>query len=1039
MAVFNHYTLNERPESQESAIELLEKLGWKYLSPKDAEVQRGSLTNVILKDDLIQFLKSQTYSYKGQQYQFSSANIFKAIEDINPDVESGIHKASKEIYDMLIYGKSYEETLVDGSVSSFDLHFIDWKNPESNILRVTEEFSVEKQDKSKRRPDIVLTVNGLPLVIIECKKSSIDIKAGILQNVNNNKLTEIATLFKFAQIIIAMNPHSLKYGTCGTSAEYYIPWKEKENDWLNKKLNKYIKDRTVKEQDRGLISLLSPERFFELVRYFILYDNNIKKIARYQQYFGVQKAIKRITMQDNAGTRNGVIWHTQGSGKSLTMVMLVKKIMALSEQVESGIKNPRFVLVNDRVNLDKQLRDNFINTQMNPSRATTGEGLINLLQDDSKILITTVINKFLSVMKRDISIKGDNIFLLIDECHRTQSGHLHDFMSNTFDNAVKIGFTGTPLLREEKENTYKRIGPLIDSYTIEMAEADKVIVPLIYEGRKIPQQTTSDDINSFLDEIMVDYSKKEKEAAKKKYSKFTNLSSIESRLYCICIAIKKHFNENIKPKGFKAMVAASSRVNAIYMYHTLKSFDVKCAVVISPETQIEGDTISDIDKKKIADFFRSEIQPLYKQKYDEYEDWAKHAFIGGEDIDILIVKDKLLTGFDAPIAQALYIDKPMQTHNLLQAIARVNRVFPGKYNGRIIDFYGIFTNLNEAIDLYTDTTSGMNGFDEKDIAKAIYGPKDIVNDLAGKYNQLIALFEGLNIDDLEEIQQHFSDEGLRHEFYNKLNDYVKVLDIADGNYNFYKMIGHKKMSQYRQEFMFMQKLKRSLKVRYGENIDFNDDNGKIRDLLNKFIISGKDKVVIAPLLLSDKEALKKEIDKLPSVRAKAEAITNNLVKAISEKIETDPIAYMSFREMIDETLSEYEKYRDEEAYLLSILKIEENFEKGFVGNKYPTNIYDDSYAKGIYGKLYLNIKDIIRIDTNDKIDISLGETALKIKDVFRVSQKPGWQNNPILISKIKQDIEDYIYNFIDLYNIDLSMELLDKIEEDILITAKGLF
>ena len=287
----NHYQYNERPESQEPAIELLEKLGWKYLSPSDAEKQRGNLYNVILKDDLMNFLKEQRYEYKGEKFQFSSSNIAHAISDIDIPLQSGLMKTSKEIYDLLIYGKSYEEDLYDGGKSSFDLKFIDWQHPEKNILRVTEEFSVQKLDRSKRRPDIVLTVNGIPLVVIECKKSSVSIDEGIRQNIKNWKADEIPHLFKFVQLVVAMNPHSFKYGTCGTKFEFFVPWKEKDIDWMNKRLGELIQGRLPKEQDKNIIAMLSPERLFEIIQYYTLYDNNVKKLRDINNFLELEKPL----------------------------------------------------------------------------------------------------------------------------------------------------------------------------------------------------------------------------------------------------------------------------------------------------------------------------------------------------------------------------------------------------------------------------------------------------------------------------------------------------------------------------------------------------------------------------------------------------------------------------------------------------------------------------------------------------------------------------------------------------------------------------
>ena len=1039
MTELNHYQHNERPESQEPAIKLLEKLGWIYISPTEAEKQRGSLYNVILKDDLMNFLKSQRYDYKGEKFQFSSSNIARAISDIDIPLQSGLMKTSKEIYDLLTYGKSYEEDLYDGGKSSFDLKFIDWKHPENNILRVTEEFSVQKLDRSKRRPDIILTVNGIPLVVIECKKSAVSIDEGIKQNIKNWKADEIPHLFKFAQLVIAMNPHSFKYGTCGTKFEYFVPWKEKNTEWINEQLDKYIQGRVPKEQDKSIIAMLTPERLFEIIQSFTLYDNNVKKVARYQQFFGIQKAIERITLNDDKGTRNGVIWHTQGSGKSLTMVMLVKKIIAISQEENSGIKNPRFVLVNDRINLDKQLRDNFSNTQMSPARAKTGKGLIDLLKDEGETLITTVIHKFEKAAKQKTKLNDKNIFILIDECHRTQSGNFHNFMTDVLPDAVKIGFTGTPLLKTEKQNTYKRIGPLIDSYPINKAEEDKVIVPLVYEGRKIPQKTTSDAIDQYLEQSLIGLTEMQQEDLKRKYSRFASIAPTMPRLTCLAYAIKQHYERYIKPNGFKAMIAESSRVSAIELHKLLKSLGMKSAVVISPEAKAEGEEPDNNDKDKIANFFKTEIEPLYGQNYEAYEDWAKNSFTDGEDIDILIVKDKLLTGFDAPIAQVLYIDKSMKTHNLLQAIARVNRVFPGKKNGRIVDFYGIFENLTSAMDLYTDKESGMNEYDQDDIQKTIYGPEDIKKELYSNHSEVMKFFDGHNTNDTEEIQLLFKDEEIRKDFYEKLLNFSNSLDTAISNYNVYEGIGIDEIQKLQKDYVYLQKLRSGIKLRFGETVDFSVYESSIKNLLNQFVSAEADEIVINPLYLSDKETMEKELDKLPSKRAKAEAMVNNISTSLSENREKDPILYMTFRQRLDQTIAEYNRSRNEEAYLAQMQDLEKDYEKGFVGNKYPTIISDDDESKGFYGNLKLELEQIIKINENDEIDNQLGKLAISIKNTFRNSQKPGWQYNTVLINNIKQEIEDNIFDFLDDNGINLPMDKLDKIEEDILMTAKSIF
>ena len=590
-----------------------------------------------------------------------------------------------------------------------------------------------------------------------------------------------------------------------------------------------------------------------------------------------------------------------------------------------------------------------------------------------------------------------------------------------------------------KEQMIQILKFVCNYYFTNKAEEDKVIVPLVYEGRKIPQKTTSDAIDQYLEQSLIGLTEMQQEDLKRKYSRFASIAPTMPRLTCLAYAIKQHYERYIKPNGFKAMIAESSRVSAIELHKLLKSLGMKSAVVISPEAKAEGEEPDNNDKDKIANFFKTEIEPLYGQNYEAYEDWARNSFTDGEDIDILIVKDKLLTGFDAPIAQVLYIDKSMKTHNLLQAIARVNRVFPGKKNGRIVDFYGIFENLTSAMDLYTDKESGMNEYDQDDIQKTIYGSEDIKKELYSNHSEVMKFFDGHNTDDTEEIQLLFKDEETRKDFYEKLLNFSNSLDTAISNYNVYEGIGIDEIQKLQKDYVYLQKLRSGIKLRFGETVDFSVYESSIKNLLNQFVSAEADEIVINPLYLSDKETMEKELDKLPSKRAKAEAMVNNISTSLSENREKDPILCMTFRQRLDQTIAEYNRSRNEEAYLAQLQDLEKDYEKGFVGNKYPAIISDDDESKGFYGNLKLELEQIIKINENDEIDNQLGKLAISIKNTFRNSQKPGWQYNTVLINNIKQEIEDNIFDFLDDNGINLPMDKLDKIEEDILMTAKSIF
>lgn len=1032
--MLNYTIFNERPESQDRAIKVLEKLGYQYIPRSQAENLRGRLSQVLFPEVLREFLRRQSFVYRGKQTPFSDRSIGKAINDLDVPLVAGLLSASKTIYDMLLAGSSYEEELFDGGRQSFDLRFIDWEHPENNIWQVTDEFSVERQNGKYARPDIVLLINGIPLVVIECKKSGVDVDKGVAQNIRNWQPGYIPHLFKYAQIVLAMNPNTVKYGTCGTPAEYFNIWREKDHQWQQEKCGNVSPDGQVVEQDRAIVSLLARERLLELIRFFILYDNNVKKIARYQQFFGIQKAMQRIKSEDGQPTASGVIWHTQGSGKSLTMVMLVKKIM-----VDPAIKNPRFVLVNDRINLDKQLRDNFAKTQLNPARAKTGKGLIDLLNDKGETIITTLVQKFEAAVKRRVKIADDNIFLLVDESHRTHSGQMHNYMLDVLPNATRIGFTGTPLLKKDKFNTYAQFGPLIDSYPINKAVEDGVIVPLVYEGRIIPQNVASDKIDDYLKYIIAPLNPERQEDMKRKWSRFLPLAQTRQRLDMVAFDIHEHFMSYAKPKGFKAMVAASSRPAAIDLHKAIKTLGgIKTAVVISPENTREGDALTRENLEKIRAFFQDAVEPRFGNNYEEYEDWAKNSFIGGEDVDMLIVKDKLLTGFDAPVAAVMYVDKPMKEHALLQAIARVNRVYPGKDFGLIVDYWGIFSRLNTAVDMYSDEQSGLAGYEPADIENAILGAGDQALKLAQAHQELWAVFAGAEFAQNSSAgwQSVLEPAETRKTFYERLSVFSRLLDLAMGSYNLYHAIGYDQIQIYKRDLLHFQKLRGAVMLRYNEKADFSQYEDGIRSLLNNFVLSEPSQIIVEPVSIHDPERMKEQLELLDSKAAKGDAIMTRVVGEIETYRYDDPLLHKKFSEQVRETLEEYKISRNDDSYLSKMERIAEDFKRGYTGHQYPACIADDSDAKAFYGSIQSVIAEVLT-DVPAEINEAMGRLAIEVKQAISSRAKVDWRFNVAVNRDMQQALDDLIWDFAEEHGIILPVAKIDLLLEGLMKTAVG--
>ncbi|HWQ72181.1 MAG TPA: type I restriction endonuclease subunit R [Desulfitobacteriaceae bacterium] len=1041
----DHTIFNERPESQDRAISQLQAMGYQYIPRAEAEQKRGRLSAVVFPDVMKEFMSGQSFRYREKLTSFSDRSIYTAIRDLDVHLERGLMYAGKIIYESLLFGKSCEEELFDGGRQSFDLSYIDWEHPEKNIWQVTDEFSVERQNGKFARPDIVIFVNGIPLAVIECKKSGIDVDEGVKQNIRNWQSEFIPHLFKYVQLAIAMNPNEVKYGTAGTPQEFFSTWMELGKDnkiWRTDSAKRYTGESLVTEQDKAIVSLLSKERLLSLIRNYILYDNNIKKIARYQQFFGVENTMRRLKGEDGSSSRGGVIWHTQGSGKSLTMVMLTKRIIA-----DRAIKNPRFVLVCDRLNLVRQLRDNFINTGMQPSEATTGKGLMTLLKNKGETIITSTINKFENAARGRTKVTDDNIFLLIDESHRSHTGEFHNMMNEVLPNAIKIGFTGTPLLKKNKNNTFRKFGELIgEPYRFEDGIRDGVIVPLVYEGRYIPQSVPNKKIDDYLKYILTPLNERQQEDMRQKWSRFLPLAQTEQRLAMIAFDIHEHFTTYCKPRGYKAMVAASSRPAAIDLQHAVNRLGgVRAAALICDEfVESEGyEGVSTTqNKQKIRDFFKNEVEPRFGPKHEDYEDYVKNNIVGGDDVDIVIVKDMLLTGFDAPPLGVLYVDKSMKDHTLLQAIARVNRVWQGKDFGLIVDYWGLFAKLNTALEMYSDTESGFSGFDASDLQGSIYTANEQKEALFKAYSALWAFFNSAEFErDNPRAWQAFferdnEDEAvlLRKTFYEKLAAFSKLIGLAMGSSSLYELIGFDIMQKYKADLLFFQKLRAALMKIYAEKVEFSKYEDGIRSLLNTFVGADPVEISVEPVAIHDKAAMDKQLNEIDGQKAKAAYIRTRLVSELEARRYEDPLLFKRFSERIQETLAEYRTSRNENAYLASLRKMADNVREGFVGHTYPLCIDGDNDAKAFYGVVADGLK-AHHAEPDESFDKEVGKLALEINMAIKSLARVDWRSSTAINKKMKQALDDLIWDFSDEHGLDLSPEEIDLFIENAMKTA----
>ncbi|MFW6029357.1 MAG: type I restriction endonuclease subunit R [Halanaerobiales bacterium] len=1024
--------LKEKNISQTPAIDVLTSIGYTYIEPNECEILRENKYNVILKDILRKkLIDLNTYNYKGTDYKFSEKNISQAMLDLNEALTDGLIKTNEKIYDTLMLGRSYQEDLPDGKKQSFDISFIDWETPDNNVYHVTEEFSIEREDASGFiRPDIVLFVNGIPFGVIECKRSSISINKGIEQMIRNQSKDYIPQLFKFIQIVMCTNKNATQYATTGTPKKFWSIWKEEEEEWLNSILEEIMTDRLPTVQDKNIISLFHPSRLLDITRFFVLYDNDVKKIARYQQFFAVQEIIETINKtEENNNRQSGVIWHTQGSGKSLTMVMLAKYI--LSQMTNC---NPQVIVVTDRINLDKQIRKTFTHTRLKAYRATSGKHLVTLLNDNNADIITTLVHKFDTAVNNQKPIESKDIFVLVDESHRTHYGELHTKMKLLFPNACYLGFTGTPLMKKEK-NTMIKFGRLIHKYTIADGVNDKIIVPLLYEGKMVEQTVNQKAIDNQLNIITRHLNEKQKLEVSKKWSMFERIASSDQRIKLIAFDINEHFMKNYKTQGahFKGMLATNSRAEAIRYLEAFEDLgDLNTAVVISPPDQREGQDEVDVASEDIIQNFWGRMMKKYNSP-ERYEDEIKDEFINGDDIDILIVVDKLLTGFDAPRATVLYVDKSMKEHTLLQAIARVNRLYEGKDYGFIVDYRGLLDKLDEAMEIYSG--AGLENFDPGDLKGAIYDVISIVGSLRQYYTELINIFQPVkNKNDVEEYEVLLENEDLRKEFYNVLSKFGRTVAIALESDNIYKAIGQDELNQYKKTLKFYQELRRSVKIRYSDSIDHKEYEAKMQKLMDNYIAAEEVIRITNPVDIMDKKKFDEELDRLDSSRGKADAIKTRLTKRIEKHWDENPAYYKKFSEKIEETLKEYKDKRITDAeYLRKMRDIMDDFRKGSEDDfVYPDNIKNNKDAKAFYGV----IKDVIAQDddTPERANL-LGDLAIDIDIIIDKHSKVDWHNNVEVHKKIEQEIDDLTYLYQKKYGLSLSLKEVDKIISDIKTVA----
>ncbi|MDC5519529.1 type I restriction endonuclease subunit R [Acinetobacter baumannii] len=961
----NSIKFQEKYSSLIPALTLLSNLGWSFLPPSQALVARGGKQDqVVLRQILRKELSKRTFPFAGKEYPLSPKSVDNLIAEIcSPALNEGLLTANEKMYDHLFYGIPVTE-FVNGKKVSPTIPLIDWYNIHNNNFSYTEEFAVTRSGGvDTRRPDIICFVNGIPLGVIEAKrpdsqaKKGPTINEGISQTLRNQRPDEIPHLFAYSQLLLSINGHEGRYGTCNTPAKFWAAWREEDISdaemyaLKNKKLTASQKhslfsyrpvddlnwyenliaggDLAVTGQDQLLISLLKPERLLEIVRLYTLFDKKAGKIvARYQQVFGIKRLIERISTKNSKGGREGgVIWHTTGSGKSFTMVFLSKALI-----LHEALKQCRILVVTDRVDLEDQLSKTFVSggeltgkRDKQNAMATSGKRLAEQIGKGTERIMFSLIQKFNSATKLPECVNTSSDFIvLIDEGHRSQGGENHVRMKLALPNAAFVAFTGTPLLKNEK--TVNKFGPIVHAYTMQRAVEDKTVTPLLYEERIPDLDVNERAIDTWFERITEGLTDQQKADLKRKFARKGQLYTADDRIRLIALDIANHFVKNIDD-GLKGQLACDSKASAIkYKKYLDEAGLFESAVVMSPPDSREGNT--DVDESttpEVTQWWKDNVGTHDEQAYTKQ---VIERFEKDDSLKLLIVVDKLLTGFDEPQNTVLYIDKNLKEHNLIQAIARVNRLHPKKKFGLLIDYRGILKELDTTILKYQDLAARtQGGYDINDIAGLYTQMSTEYKRLPRLYKSLWAIFENVkNKYDIEQLRQvlvpHIEERNgelvdvhlkVRDDFYEALTEFASCLKVALQSATFFedKSFTDADRQHYKETVKLFSSLRQLAKHDAGETVDYDEYADQVKKLLDKHVVGvevkepngvyevGKMGKVVQPEDWSEEKT-----------RNETDIIKTRVTKMIEQELRDDPYAQEAFSKLLRQAIEDAEKEFD---------------------------------------------------------------------------------------------------------------------------------
>lgn len=1092
--------MNTTPNSREQysahlpALHLLCNLGWNFLTTAQALALRGSTREVLLKPRLIEVLQTRRYEYKGEWYPLSPSGIDQIVRELSAlSLAEGLMPANERLYGKLALGITVTEFMPDGKKHQPTIHVIDWTDATANRWDVTEELEVlAAQGTHHRTPDVACYVNGIPLVVIEAKRpesgggrhpAKAMVTEGISQHLRNQRPDEIPNLFAYAQVLLSISQTEGRYGTTHTAAKFWAKWREEElaDAHMQARKNAVLKPSTraalfdgkpvalaayfdtlwsapmqATDQDRLLVSLLTPARLLEFLRGYVLFDRKVGKIvARYQQFFGIRALLARISLlRPDGGREGGVVWHTTGSGKSFTMVFLTKALLLVD-----ALKECRVVVVTDRIDLESQLSRNFmtggafgssIATQKDgeKSRSLSGRDLAKRIGSGTERISFTLVHKFNTASKLpECRNDSPNLIVLVDEGHRSHGGETHERMKKALPKAAYIAFTGTPLLKDEK--TANKFGPIVHAYTMQRAVEDETVAPLLYEERVPELDINEDAVNRWFDKITVNLSDAQRTDLKRKFAKKGAIYGAANRIELIAWDIATHFNENIKKLdlGLKGQVATDSKLDAIRYKKALDDTGlVTSAVVISPPDTREGN--SDVDEDTLP-----EVQKWWKQNMatyghdpETYEKQIVSDFGADGAPDLLIVVDKLLTGFDEPRNTVLYIDKPLKGHNLIQAVARVNRLHDAKRYGVLVDYRGILKELDTAIRAYQDLeTRTQGGFDVSDLEGLYHQFSTEYKQLPALHDKLWSFFKSVgNKLDREQYRQLLTPkfvkgadgedyderQKLRDDFYEALTAFGLCLQTALSSRSFFedKSFSESLIARYKSDLRFFTELRQTARRDAMETVDYSAYEEQIRKLVDKQVIGTEVREPEGVYLVHQLGKAEDPKDwSEEKTRNETDLIRTRLRKTIEQELAEDPYAQKVFGELLKQAIAEAEAMFDHPLKQYALFQAFEQQLESRATPGVPDVLADKPHAKAYFGAIRLVLGDEAFAALSSDAGGSLVQQAMAMETVVRDAVAENSLNPQNIEAAIRKGLLPLLFGTLGLDNAKLVVEQVIQI------------